>query len=170
MTSRPRFAPEVISATRGANSADVDRPPPGPDADDGSAGFNHAGADRQSGLVLSIRVTLPEFVVSESRPHGLSFRIAELLLGQSWAEAHALRMTVRLDHGVDQEEYEEVLAFSKGGSTLCQWMIWRNDQAVFVQPLIGRPRRYDSVTEALEALTPKLAETLTDLEATHWPR
>jgi hypothetical protein len=40
---------------------------------------------------------------------------------------------------------------------------------VIVQPLIGRRQRYDSVAEALEALTPAEAETLSDIQATHWP-
>ena len=100
-------------------------------------------------------------------PCGLSFSIAELILLTSWAEAKSLRMAVRLDHGIEGEEYEEALAFSKVGSAVCQRLIWRNTEAVFVQPLIGRPQRYDAVADALEALTPKQAEQLTDIQA-HW--
>jgi hypothetical protein len=68
----------------------------------------------------------------------VSFGIADLMLLQGWAEAQSLQMSVQLDHAVDEEEYEEVLAFSQAGSTMCQWIMWRNEQAVFVQPLIGR--------------------------------
>jgi hypothetical protein len=115
-----------------------------------------------------------EFAVSDVRllpppPCGLSFGIADLVLLQGWAEAQSLQMRVQLDPAVNEEEYEEVLAFSPAGSTVCQWIMWRNEQAVFVQPLIGRRQHYGSVAEALEALTPAEAETLTDIQATHWP-
>jgi hypothetical protein len=86
---------------------------------------------------------------------GLSFDLAELTLVQGWSAFHNLRMVVRLDHGSDAEEYEEVLAFHAGASPLCRWIMWRNAAAVFAQPLVGRSQCHGSVAEALAALAPK---------------
>jgi hypothetical protein len=47
---------------------------------------------------------------------GLSFSVAELVLIGSWSEANGFRMVVRLDHGSDAEDYEEVLALHLAGS------------------------------------------------------
>jgi hypothetical protein len=100
---------------------------------------------------------------------GLSFSVAELVLIKSWSEASWFRMVVRLDHGSDAEEYEEVLAFHLGNSPLCGWIMWRDVQAVFIQPLIGRPQRYGSVAEAFEALAAKQPVVLTDIKPGRWP-
>lgn len=100
---------------------------------------------------------------------GLSFSIAELILIGSWSEARRLRMVVRLDHGSDVEDYEEVLAFHLGGSPLCHWIMWRDLNVVFVQPLVGRTKRYGSVAEAIEALATKRRVVLTDIKPSHWP-
>ncbi len=100
---------------------------------------------------------------------GLCFGIAELILIESWSEANGLRMVVRLDHGSDTEEYEEVLALHVGTSNLCRWIFWRDANAVFLQPLIGRPRRYGSVAEAFEALAEKSLYPLTDTAPACWP-
>jgi hypothetical protein len=100
---------------------------------------------------------------------GLSFRVPELTLIKSWSEANGLRMVVRLDHGSEAEDYEEVLAFHVGDSSLCQWIMWRNEKAVFIQPLIGRPQRYGSVAEAFEAIAAKQQVILTDIKPTRWP-
>jgi hypothetical protein len=99
---------------------------------------------------------------------GLSFSLAELALIKAWSKSSSLRMVVRMDHGSDTEEFEEVLAFHTGDSPLCHWIMWRNADAVFVQPLIGRCQRYGSVAEAFEAWAPQPA-VLTDIEATCWP-
>jgi hypothetical protein len=48
---------------------------------------------------------------SSRPPKGLAFDIADLLLIGSWAALHGLGMSVRLDHGAEDEEYEEVIAF-----------------------------------------------------------
>ena len=101
---------------------------------------------------------------------GLSFSIADLILLKSWAEAQCLRMTVQLDHGIEGEEYEEVVGLSKTERTLCQWILWRDNEAVFLQPLIGRAQRYRCVADAIEALTPKQTGNLTNIQATYWPR
>lgn len=100
---------------------------------------------------------------------GLSFSVSELILIRSWSEACALRMVVRLDHGSETEEYEEVLALHIGTSNLCRWIMWRDAKAVFLQPLIGRTRRYGSVAEAFEALAEKALGPLTDIEPAYWP-
>jgi len=100
---------------------------------------------------------------------GLSFSVAELVLIASWSEANRLRMVVRLDHGSDAEDYEEVLAFHLGGSPLCRWIMWRDARTVFIQPLIGRPQRYGSVAEAFEALAAKQPVVLTDIKPGMWP-
>jgi hypothetical protein len=100
---------------------------------------------------------------------GQSFAVPELILIRSWSEANGLRMVVRLDHGSDAEDYEEVLAFHRGDSPLCCWIMWRNSRAVFVQPLIGRIQQYGSVAEAFETMTAKRRVVVSDIEATGWP-
>jgi hypothetical protein len=100
---------------------------------------------------------------------GLSFSIAELTLAKAWAEARSLRLVVRLDHGACDEEYKEILAFHVAESQLCQWIVWRNREAVFVQPLIGRTRCYDSVAESIETLFPPQGILPTDIKVIHWP-
>jgi hypothetical protein len=100
---------------------------------------------------------------------GLSFSVPELVLIASWSEANGLRMVVRLDHGSDAEDYEEVLAFHLGDSPLCRWIMWRSAGAVFIQPLIGRTQCYISVAEAFEAMTSKRRVMLTDINPVGWP-
>jgi hypothetical protein len=73
-------------------------------------------------------------------------------------------MAVRLDHGSDTEEYEEVLAFHRGDSQPCRWIMWRSARMVFVQPLIGRTQRYRSVAAAFEAMVARPRVVLTDLK------
>ena len=83
---------------------------------------------------------------------GLSFDIADLDLIRSRSEANGLRMVVRLDHGSDVEEYEEVLVFYSGTNPPCRWLMWRNANAVFVRSTDGRARRYASAAQAINAL------------------
>lgn len=113
---------------------------------------------------------MPVIQLPTKRVCGLSFSIADLLLLRSWAEANNLRMVVRQDHGVEMEEYEEVLAFSQADSALCRWIMWRDANAVFVHPLVGRRQLFDTVADAIEALSPKETPTLTDITATNWPK
>lgn len=112
---------------------------------------------------------MPVVYLPRKSLRGLSFKIAELTLLKAWSEAQDLRMCVQLDHGVENEEYEEVLAFSRLDGGPCQWIMWRNAEFVFVQPLIGRTQRYESVAGALDALTPKEAVQVTDIKPTGWP-
>jgi hypothetical protein len=100
---------------------------------------------------------------------GLSFNLEELTLVNSWSRSSSLRMVVRLDHGSEAEEFEEVLAIHVGDSALCRSIMWRDANVVYVQPLIGRTQRYGSVAEAFEALVAKQPVFLTDIEATGWP-
>jgi hypothetical protein len=85
-------------------------------------------------------------------PKGVAFEIADLVLVKGWADFHNFRMVVRLDHGAEGEEYEEVIAFHTGIDAPCQFIVWRSPKAVFVQPLIGRKRRFGSVSAALGSL------------------
>ena len=106
--------------------------------------------------------------ISTADPRGVSFSIADLILVGCWSEACGLHMVVRLDHESESEEYEEVLAFHQEMGGACRWMIWRDEEAVFMQPLLGRTRRYGCVAEAIEALTPRQAVVVTDIMGSHW--
>ncbi len=100
---------------------------------------------------------------------GISFGIADLMVFAAWSEAYGVQMMVRLDHASETEEYEEVLAFHPEPGGPCRWMIWRDEQAVFVQPLLGRTRRFASVTDAIGAFVPGGEPVLTDIAASRWP-
>ena len=84
-------------------------------------------------------------------PKGLAFEIIDLVLIKNWADLHDCRMLVRLDHGAEGEEYEEVIALYTGTNSQRHLIMWRNTAAVFLQPLIGQKQRYSSVAKALEA-------------------
>lgn len=93
------------------------------------------------------------------RPHlqtlkGASFSVAELTFARTWAHDNNLQLIIRLDHGAPGEEYEEALVFRHADIRLRQWIIWRNAEAVFVQPLVGRSRCYASIAEAMEGVIP----------------
>lgn len=106
---------------------------------------------------------------SGNLPMGLAFEINDLLRLRGWADLHAMHMEVRLDHGAEDEEYEEVIVCHTDMSPPCRSIIWRNAEAVFVQPLVGRRLRFRSVNEALESLLTKRGLVLTDITATAWP-
>jgi hypothetical protein len=112
---------------------------------------------------------MPVIQLASKSLKGFSFSVPELILIRSWSDANGLRMVVRLDHGSDSEDYEEVLAFHTGDSQLCRWIMWRDSRAVFVQPLIGRARRYGSVAEAFEAVAARQRLVLTDIKPMRWP-
>lgn len=97
---------------------------------------------------------------------GIAFEIGDLIRAKSWAAFNDSRMFVRLDHGSEDEEYEEVIEFHKGVNSLCRVIMWRNHEAVFIQPMPGRKRRHASVAEALESLHPKQPVILADEIAT----
>jgi len=112
---------------------------------------------------------MPDIKLPSRTLRGLSFSLSELSLIKCWSQASSLRVVIRLDHGSDTEEFEEVLAFHVGDSSPCQWIMWRDATAVFVQPLIGRIQGFGSVAEAFEALVAKQPVFLTDIVAADWP-
>lgn len=107
--------------------------------------------------------------ISTADLRGICFDIADLLLIGDWSQACGLRMVVRPDYGSKAGEYEEVLAFHPAMGGPSRWMMWRDEAAVFVQPLPGRPWRHGCISEAIEALTPPLGVVVTDIVASHWP-
>jgi hypothetical protein len=80
---------------------------------------------------------------------GRAFEIHDHRLMIDWAKRYDHRAVVRLDHGVAGEEYEEVVELLFGSSNRCRFIIWRNAEAVIVQPLIGRRILYACVEDAL---------------------
>jgi hypothetical protein len=92
--------------------------------------------------------------ITPKAPTGFAFEIADLMLLQGWAEFHDVQMVVELDHCVEGEEYEEVVAFYAKGSAIRRWILWRGSCDVVVQPLIGRGCRFGTVADALESLIP----------------
>jgi hypothetical protein len=85
-------------------------------------------------------------------PIGLAFDIADLMHLQSWVKSHDVRMVVELDHWVEGEEYEEVVAFYGKDSSLRHGILWRSATDIVAQPLIGRTCRFRSVADARDSL------------------
>jgi hypothetical protein len=98
---------------------------------------------------------------------GLSFEIEDLDLIKDRSEAIGLRMVVRLDYGSDVDEYEEVLALHAGTNPQYRWLMWRNSSTVFVRSLDGRALRYESVTQAIDALARRLRGKATHPSTKH---
>jgi hypothetical protein len=90
--------------------------------------------------------------INPKPPIGLAFEISDLMLLQGWAEFHNVHMVVELDHWVEGEEYEEVVAFYAKGSPLRRCNLWRSASDIILQPLIGRSRHFSSITEALDSM------------------
>jgi hypothetical protein len=101
-------------------------------------------------------------------PTGVAFAIADLGLVKSWADYHDFRMTIRLDHSSNDEEYEELLEFRQGWNSAIRIILWRNERSVFIQPLLGRRRQYQSVTDALDSLQASERVVVTDIQAVAW--
>jgi hypothetical protein len=70
---------------------------------------------------------------------------------KKWADTRNIKFVIRLDHSAESDEYEEVVAFHPETSPTCPLIMWRTAELVFVQPLIGRRRRYGSVAKALDS-------------------
>jgi hypothetical protein len=102
-------------------------------------------------------------------PKGFAFEIADLLLASSWACFHEIKMVIRLDHGTDEEEYEEVIELDTGLSSFSRLIVWRGVEAVFVQPILGRKHKFNSVAEALNGLHSNECVVPTDIIAMAWP-
>jgi hypothetical protein len=91
--------------------------------------------------------------IAVNLPTGLAFEITDLMQLQGWADLHGVQMVVELDHCVEGEEYEEVVAFYAKDSLLRRWILWRAPCEIVVQPLLGRSSRFPTVTDALALLT-----------------
>ena len=85
-------------------------------------------------------------------PTGFAFEISDLIFIGCWAAVHDFRMLVRLDHGFEDEEYEEVVEFRTGPSPACRSIMWRGAEAIFLQPMMGRKTEHVSVKAALGAM------------------
>jgi hypothetical protein len=91
--------------------------------------------------------------LSRTLPKGLAFEISDLNMLLSWAETQAIRMVVELDHCVEGEEYEEVLAFYDGdGPGLRLWTMWRAVDHFVIMPMNGRAWRSNAVPDVLAEL------------------
>jgi hypothetical protein len=82
---------------------------------------------------------------------GLAFDIADLRAIQSGAEYNGVRMDIRLDHGAEDEEYEEVIGFHIDSST-CSLLLWRNHNTGIAQRMSGRQLHFPSISAALGRL------------------
>jgi hypothetical protein len=102
-------------------------------------------------------------------PKGIAFEVADLVLVQSWAACTGTLVAIRLDHGAEDEEYEEVIELHTPGSSASRLLMWRNLTGVFVQPLLGRKQGFASVADALDSLHPKQRAELSDILAPAWP-
>jgi hypothetical protein len=100
---------------------------------------------------------MPRPLISRPAPTGLAFEIGDLVLLKGWADFHGLQMVVELDHWVEGDEYEEVIAFYANKNRLRRWILWRSAEEVVVQPLIGRSLRFACVADAIESLVPEKA-------------
>jgi hypothetical protein len=107
--------------------------------------------------------------VTKRLPKGRAFQIADLVLARSWAAFHDLTMLIRLDHGTEDEEYEEVLEFRTGTGSRAHFIVWNDGEAVFIQPMPGRMQKHASVAEALDHLPVKHQTILTDIAPAGWP-
>ena len=77
--------------------------------------------------------------ITPKPPIGLAFEIADLLIMQGWAQFHGVRLVVELDHWVEGEEYEEVVAFYAKDSSLRRWIVWRSATEIVVQARSAAP-------------------------------
>ena len=99
-----------------------------------------------------LEIPMHKLRITPKLPIGLAFDIADLMFLEGWSETHNIRMVVELDHCVEDEEYEEVIAFYAKDSPLRRWILWRSASDIVVQRLIGRTCRFSSVAAALDSL------------------
>ncbi len=85
-------------------------------------------------------------------PKGLAFDIPDLQMLQHWAADQGMRMVVELDHCVEGEEYEEVLAFYEDGNSLRYWTMWRAADHFVVMPMNGPAWRFARLPELIAEL------------------
>jgi len=84
---------------------------------------------------------------------------------KEWTGRHGMHMVIRLDHGVGDEDYEEVIALQTDIRSSCFLLIWRSTEAVTVQPLVGRPLPYRSVGHVLDSLVANQNAEMTNTTA-----
>ena len=109
---------------------------------------------RFGGVLLIMRRPFIQSAV----PAGLAFEVPDLVLLQSWAAFHDLRVVIELDKFDEDGEYEEMVAIYAGDRGPLRWLLWRPAaDEIIVQPLMGRRIRSPSVVEAIEmTLSPQL--------------
>ncbi len=94
---------------------------------------------------------------TRSRVEGIAFTIPELLILAAWADFHGLRMHIELDWHADAVEYEEVVSLKEPEQRSPSWFLWRTCKHVVLQPVLGGPRRFDTICAALTAICPETA-------------
>jgi hypothetical protein len=104
------------------------------------------------------------------RVSGTAFEISDLLLAQACAAYHGVRLQIRLDHTGGGTDYEEVLQFNTGRTTLSGITIWRCAGGVMLSPTLGRRKKFDSLAQALQHLLPEAEPDLTDITPCGWPK
>jgi hypothetical protein len=119
----------------------------------GSLGSSYYKRIRIGGVARIVTYCLT--ASSARQPKGLAFAIDDLLAMQAWADSRRIRMAVRLDHGIGDEEYEEVIAFHTDLDSSCFLLIWRSTEAVVAQPFVGRQLTSRSVSHVLASLVAK---------------
>ena len=87
-------------------------------------------------------------------PKGIAFEIEDLTTLREWAAVHRLRMVVELDHKVEDDEYEEVLAFYEHGMGLRRWTMWRAHDHFVLEPMNGPAFHARCVSDLMEELSP----------------
>jgi hypothetical protein len=88
---------------------------------------------------------------------------------EAWSASHNLRMIVRTDHGTDDEEYEEIIAFHRKRNRSGYWLMWRDAETVWLQSALGRSRGYVSVADAIATMVPERRRIVgTDISTTKW--
>jgi hypothetical protein len=85
---------------------------------------------------------------------GLAFEISDLIAAGDWAERNEVRMAIRLDHGIEGEEYEEVIVLHNIPGS-CLLLLWRDATTTYLQPVPGRRASFASVSDALSTLCAK---------------
>ena len=85
----------------------------------------------------------------------ISFEVPELLLITAWAEFHNLRMTIELDWCAEGIAYEEVITLQAPGRRGPPWMLWRTCESVVLQPMAGKPRWFETISDVMEAICPE---------------
>lgn len=91
----------------------------------------------------------------KNRIEGVAFDIPELILLSAWSDFHAFRMSVELDWHVDHVEYEEVVTLRHPDRPGLYCLLWRTTEDIVLQPMVGRARRFGTISDALAAICPE---------------